>query len=62
MTFKLTIDTTNAAFDDSPEQEVARILRELAKRIEARGLPPARGVDVLRDTNGNMVGTFEQVP
>jgi hypothetical protein len=52
----LTINIFNsgAAFDDTPNAEVARILRELAQRFEA-GNPP----EVLHDMNGNQAGTVE---
>ena len=46
----------NAAFDDMPEFEVARILRHIADRIEsgqATGLYQ-NAIDI----NGNIVGTF----
>ena len=47
------IDLGNAAFDEEPMSETARILRELATRIEDRGAP----IDVkLYDINGNRVG------
>ena len=52
MRFTLTIDLDNAAFDDAPMTELARILRRLAARAE-------RGEDVtgaLWDANGNRVG------
>lgn len=50
----LTIEANNDAFHDSKEQEVARILRELADKIES-------GADevILRDINGNRVGIAE---
>jgi len=47
------IQTGNAAFDESPTREVARILRDLASRFERDGLPP----ETLRDLNGNACGT-----
>lgn len=50
--YGITIRTDNAAFEDSPETEVARILRKLADDIEARGLDSY----TLRDINGNRVG------
>lgn len=52
--FRLSIDTGNAAFEDGAAQEVARILRELADRIEGRACLP----DAVRlfDINGNHVG------
>lgn len=56
-TFKLHIDTGNAAFNDDAggaAAEVARILRDVADRIENNDdLPSYRG---LHDVNGNRVG------
>jgi hypothetical protein len=56
MKFKLHLDCGNAAFDDGANgtAETARILRELAGRIEGHGT----FADVLRiyDINGNHVG------
>jgi hypothetical protein len=49
---QITINTTNAAFDLSPEIECARILREMADRLESTGIPP-----VPRDINGNRCGS-----
>jgi hypothetical protein len=53
MTFTLEINCNNAAFDDEGHAEVARILRELAERLEAdesiKQVP-------LQDINGNRVG------
>jgi hypothetical protein len=52
--FKLTIQTDNAAFTDQEETEVARILREIATKLEngrSGGFP--------RDANGNNVGEWE---
>jgi hypothetical protein len=46
------INTANAAFEDSPAGEVARILRELADCFEQDGIPP----QYLHDTNGNLCG------
>jgi len=51
--FTLKIDTGNAAFQDTPAYEVARILRELADRMQERGFENYP----LRDANGNTVGT-----
>lgn len=49
----ITIDINNSgsAFDES-RQEIARILRELAKKIEAGEEP-----NFVRDVNGNKCGT-----
>lgn len=49
----ITIDTSNAAFDDAPASEVARILTDLAKVFARAGFPPS----VLRDDNGNTCGS-----
>ena len=50
--FRLVIDTDNAAFEDSPTGEIARILRQMADDIEETG-----DVRNPRDYNGNQVGT-----
>jgi len=50
----ITIETENAAFDPDPEVEVARILKDLATKLDRSELP-----DELRDYNGNKVGTVE---
>ncbi|KXS55004.1 MAG: hypothetical protein AWU57_600 [Marinobacter sp. T13-3] len=54
--FTLTIKTDNAAFEE-PAQEVARMLRELADRIDRDSELP--DVLPLRDLNGNRVGQAE---
>lgn len=48
----ITIETGNAAFEDAPASEIARILRGLADKLESNGTPPER----LRDANGNTCG------
>jgi hypothetical protein len=50
--FTLKIKTDNAAFDDTA-QEIARILRDTADRLERGG-----EFGTLRDINGNTVGEF----
>lgn len=52
--FTLRIETDNAAFDseDGWSTEVARILRDLASRLDIGAFPNS----VLRDVNGNNVG------
>jgi DNA-binding IclR family transcriptional regulator len=40
MRFHLAILTDNAAFDERPEMEIARLLREAADRIEEAGVLP----------------------
>lgn len=52
---KIEIETSNAAFEDHPSAETARILRELAHALE-RGEAPT----LLRDINGNVVGVVER--
>lgn len=56
----LTLETGNAAFEDTPATEIARILRAQADLIEA-GM--ATEFTPLRDINGNRVGvcTIESV-
>jgi len=49
------IETVNAAFDDEPASEIARILRDLAEQFESFGLPHSK----LRDVNGNVCGRVE---
>ena len=46
------IETRGATFDDAPASEIARILREMADRIESTGFFP-----VPRDVNGNVCGS-----
>ena len=51
---QIEIKTDNAAFDEpDTDTEVARILRELADKIESVGLDDMS----LRDFNGNTVGS-----
>lgn len=53
--FRLTVNCDNAAFEESPEREIARILRTTAARLEQN-----ESFDTyqnLRDLNGNVVGT-----
>jgi hypothetical protein len=59
--FTVEIDTANAAFDEDPGLELARILRNLAGRMEET--PDLLSDDApwpyaVRDVNGNTVGTF----
>lgn len=53
--FTVSISTNGAAFEGNTEQEIARILRELAEKIEREGCPDVDNYP-LRDTNGNKVG------
>lgn len=52
--FTIEIDCDNTAFDDSPQAEIIRILREAADRLE---VAPYEKSIVLSDINGNHVGT-----
>ena len=54
MKFRLDMLCENAAFDDLPFREIARILREAADDVEA-GAP----IGSLRDLNGNKVGEWK---
>ena len=60
---RITIRTGNAAFrsecGDRPELETARILRTLAARLEAYGMPDPGDPIILMDYNGNRVGKAE---
>ena len=49
-------DTQNAAFEDSPIGEIARILRSLADCFEIEGGPFPDDSLALRDLNGKLVG------
>lgn len=55
-TIQVTIEMDNAAFDDAPEYEVSRILRELSRSIEIQGFDHCP--NNLKDINGNTVGAF----
>lgn len=54
--FRLQIACDNAAFEDGMATELARILRDVARRIES-GEDCGSFVSV-RDVNGNVVGSF----
>ena len=56
MQVNIQFNTDNSAFDDTPEIEVSRILRALAGRIRADGIPEELPII---DINGNRVGQFE---
>lgn len=53
-TVRVTFQADNAAFENDPNTESARILREAADWIEGRGEPGQS--HILRDINGNTVG------
>lgn len=54
--FRLQITCDNAAFEDGMATELARILRDVASRLE-QGEDCGSWVNV-RDINGNVVGSF----
>lgn len=52
--FRCEFSTTNAAFEDAPASETARILREIAGKIAT-----GESFDgVIFDANGNRVGSW----
>ena len=58
MTFHLEIETDNAAFEINAEEEIRRILKEAARKLEDVAFPGdevGEGI-TLRDINGNRVG------
>ena len=57
-TLKITIQMDNAAFEDTPMSEVARILRRYARAIEEYGEPNV----TFHDLNGNTVGNAKVMP
>lgn len=58
MSFKFEITNMNgSAFDDFPEEEVARLLRKVADMLEDGSLLEG-GVRPLHDVNGATVGTW----
>lgn len=52
--FRLEIECENAAFDEAPGYEIARILRNAGSQMEQGFID-----GTLRDANGNKVGRFE---
>lgn len=58
-TFRVSIECDNAAFDfPDREVEIARILREVANRVERWNDHETGKAKDLRDINGNTVGQF----
>jgi hypothetical protein len=57
--FNLKVKMTNAAFEDYPATELAKILRDAADDIEYRGGVVRGDLGFLTDTNGNMVGFWK---
>ncbi len=59
MLFNIAIEGDNAAFDDDARGETARILRDVAQRIESG--EDANYYRTIRDINGNRIGAFRFV-
>lgn len=58
MKFTLTFETNNEAFTGYLEDEISRILKDAARRVEQRGLLLGQS-EKFRDYNGNTVGTYQ---
>lgn len=59
MRFHLEVDCDNAAFEEMPEQEVARLLRAAADKVEGDSrVTNGNSMGLLRDHNGNTVGHY----
>ncbi len=58
MILKITIKMDNAAFDPDSGTEAARILRELADKLDGGDVLPDTSIPLL-DVNGNKVGRAE---
>lgn len=54
--FTVKFDTDNAAFEDCRDYEIARILRNIADRVERDGC--SGFFETVRDINGNDIGRF----
>ncbi len=54
--FKLSFKTDSAAFDETPGNEIAIILRNLAYTFD--GLP-GKFAQAIKDSNGNTIGRVE---
>ncbi len=52
---RINIETGNAAFEETPASEIARILRKLADDFENSGEPS----HYIRDINGNVCGDIQ---
>lgn len=54
--FKLRFKTINASFDDSTHYESARILREIAGKLD-----DYEHEGIVQDSNGNTIGKWELI-
>jgi len=55
MKAQITINMDNAAFEDTPEIELGRILEKLSRSVQSQPLSVGNSI-LLRDVNGNRVG------
>lgn len=67
MTFTLTIDCDNAAFEDNPASEIRRIVRKLGESQALYAIDPSdrrygANEGTVRDGNGNTVGRWSFEP
>lgn len=53
----ITIDTSNQAFEEYPEEEVGRILKEVTRRFKEYTVYDDMPI---HDINGNIVGTVKR--
>lgn len=61
LNINIRIETDNAAFEDEPATEVARLVKEVAKRLYNCDYPGGGGEVPLLDINGNTCGYFSVV-
>jgi hypothetical protein len=60
MDVTIRINCDNAAFEDDPYSEIARMLQTLAWRIESKSNLVLSGDSIpIKDSSGNKVGTCE---
>lgn len=59
MQFTLTIKMDNAAFEESNSDELARILSNLAGRLDESRSREIGDGEYIHDVNGNRVGNWE---
>lgn len=59
--FRLEIETTNAAFDEAPHEEIVGILTRLTRTLQG-GFFPGDSSGHVKDINGNTVGMWQYTP
>lgn len=57
MDIKITMNCDNAAFEESPQIEIAEILKQLRLSIKENGIVEKS----ILDTNGNVIGKLEVI-